>query len=248
MLTGWEAVDAHFERLWEAYAGGLRKRGRLSERRRTLALLGVCVALDDPDALERLLRPALAGGHATPRELFEVVLCGCIYVGKPRVDRAAERFLAVLEDAGRGDALGAPPAGDPPGPGDAEIPPGLEPLVERYGAEGIRTGLRLQPAHHERSVRWLDGFDQEFTRLWLGFIFAGMYRREVLDPVTRTLVMIAYTVAAGELNQAENHMRNALTLGATDVEIAEVLLQSVPYLGFPPVGHGIRVLQRIRAD
>ena len=120
--------------------------------------------------------------------------------------------------------------------------------MHRYGWQGIGAGLRTQPWHHVRSVEFIDSVDEEFTRIWLDFIYAGMYSREVLDDKTRTLTMVGDTVAVEELEQAENHMRNALILGATREELLEVCLQSTQFVGMPRSFKAIRILLRITAE
>jgi alkylhydroperoxidase/carboxymuconolactone decarboxylase family protein YurZ len=96
-------------------------------------------------------------------------------------------------------------------------------------------------------VEFIDGVDEGFTRLWLDFIYAGMYSREVLDDKTRTITMVGDCVAVEELEQAENHMRNALILGAAPTELLEVLLHSTQLVGMPRSFKAIRILLRITA-
>ena len=49
----------------------------------------------------------------------------------------------------------------------------------------------------------------------------------------------------GEFIQAENHIRNALTHGATPREVLEVILQSTIYVGMPRFVRVVALLQRI---
>jgi alkylhydroperoxidase/carboxymuconolactone decarboxylase family protein YurZ len=110
---------------------------------------------------------------------------------------------------------------------------------------GIGAGLKTQPWHHVASIEWVDSVDPEFAQLWLDYIYAGMYSRGVLDDKTRTLVMVADCVTMEELEQAENHMRNAMALGATREELLEVLLHSTQFTGMPRSFKAIRILLRL---
>jgi alkylhydroperoxidase/carboxymuconolactone decarboxylase family protein YurZ len=118
-------------------------------------------------------------------------------------------------------------------------------MLEKYGWEGISTGLRLQRGHLARMVQRLDALDQNYLKMWLDFIHKAMYSRGVLDDKTRLLVMVGNCLAMDEEIQGENHMRCALFLGATPREIFEVILQTTLYIGMPKCIKRIWVLERI---
>ena len=120
--------------------------------------------------------------------------------------------------------------------------------MEKYGWQGISTGLRTQPTHHLQGVTFMNELDEDYTRLWLDMIYAGMYSRGVLDDKTRTLCMIGECLALQSHPQTENHMRNALVLGATPAEILEVVWQSSQLVGMPRSLWGREILQRILAE
>jgi alkylhydroperoxidase/carboxymuconolactone decarboxylase family protein YurZ len=238
--------------LWADFSGGLERRENLDERTRLLVAVGPCVATGEIDEMAGFVREALTK-QLDPREILEVILQAAIYVGKPKTNRAARAFIDVATRLGM-------PLGTPP-----EIPnlqmdqerrrwrvsdddfPRRDELMRKYGWQGIGAGLRTQPWHHVRSVEFIDGVDEDFTRLWLDFIYAGMYSREVLDDKTRTITMVGDCVAVEELEQAENHMRNALILGAAPTELLEVLLHSTQLVGMPRSFKAIRILLRITA-
>ncbi|HKH68636.1 MAG TPA: carboxymuconolactone decarboxylase family protein, partial [Reyranella sp.] len=191
-----------------------------------------------------------------PREVLEVILQAAIYVGKPKTNRAGRAFIDIASSLGILDRLDPPPS-FPDLELEAErtrwrVPdsefPRREELMRKYGWQGIGAGLRTQPWHHARSVEFIDSVDEEFTRIWLDFIYAGMYAREVLDDKTRTIIMVGDCVAVEELEQAENHMRNALSLGATRDELLEVCLQSTQLIGMPRSFKAVRILLRITSE
>jgi alkylhydroperoxidase/carboxymuconolactone decarboxylase family protein YurZ len=252
----WAAtLDPNFFDLWAAFSGGLEQRGKLDERTRLLVAIGQCVSTGEIDEMSGFVREALSKA-TDPREVLEVILQAAIYVGKPKTNRAGLAFIDVARGMGVLEQLGPPPSFPhldldeqrarwrvP----DAEFPR-REELMHKYGWQGIGAGLRTQPWHHARSVEFIDSVDEEFTRVWLDFIYAGMYSREVLDDKTRTITMVGDTVAVEELEQAENHMRNALILGASREELLEVCLQSTQFVGMPRSFKAIRILLRITAE
>jgi alkylhydroperoxidase/carboxymuconolactone decarboxylase family protein YurZ len=189
------------------------------------------------------------------------MLQACTYAGRPVVRHSLNAFADVLIDRGRIDELrrAAVPASGPTAPRSREaeqagwhIQPEdrerVEALMHRYGWQGISTGLRTQPTHHVQGVTFMDRLDEDYTRLWLNLIYAGMYSRGVLDDKTRTLCMIGECLALQSHPQTENHMRNALLLGATREEVLEVVWQSSQLVGMPRSLWGREILQRVLAE
>jgi alkylhydroperoxidase/carboxymuconolactone decarboxylase family protein YurZ len=122
--------------------------------------------------------------------------------------------------------------------------PRREELLRKYGWRSLSPGLRLQPTHHVQSADRLDRVDPHFNKLWLDFIYAGMYSRGVLDDRTRILCIVGELYVMGEFHQAEHHIRNALTNGATPREVLEVILHSTIYAGMPRFVRFIGILER----
>jgi protoheme IX farnesyltransferase len=76
------------------------------------------------------------------------------------------------------------------------------------------------------TLAWQDALDPEWAGLWEGFIYQGLYTRNVVDDKTRILCMVGNCVAVGETVQSLAHMRGAMRLGASPREVMEVILQS----------------------
>jgi alkylhydroperoxidase/carboxymuconolactone decarboxylase family protein YurZ len=198
---------------------------------------------------------ALRAG-ATPREVLEVILQTTVYLGYAKAKRGTRVFRRVLEALGRSDELqGSEPAVDSASERslERERPTWQTPkneverrdeLLKKYGWRSLSPGLRLQPTHHVRTVDRLDRVDQHFNKLWLDYIYAGMYSRGVLDDRTRILCVVGELFVMGEFHQAENHIRNALQHGASAREVLEVILQSTIYAGMPRFIRFIAVLER----
>ncbi len=257
-MTWRDDMDPQYARLNLAFSyGGLMNRSVLDERTRLLVLIAQCAAMAEMDYLDSAIRAALDGA-AAPREILEVILQTSVYVGMPRINRAARLFHGIVTERGRLDELKRT---QPPIEGknaqrslEAErkawhVPPDkfpqCESMLETYGWHGISAGLRLQPTHHVEAVTRMDRTDQHFLKLWLDFIYGGMYVRDVLDDKTRLLCVVGVCTALDEMIQNENHVRNALLLGATPREVHEVAVQSTQYWGMPRSLRVMTLLDRV---
>lgn len=252
-----DELDPHFSKLWlEFVYGGMLGRGILDDRTRCLILVGQFLVMGDMEQFEIQVRNALR--HATPREILEVLIQATVYLGYPPIVRATRVVVKVLKKLGRMKEITGtqlPISGRREkrsleaerktwGVTEKDCPR-QEELLRKFGWEGLSTGFRLQPSHHHKTVETLERVDQHFLKLWLDFIYAGVYTRNILDDKTRILCVIGELFVMGEFIQAENHIRNALTHGATPREVLEVVLQSTVYVGMPRFVRVITLLQRV---
>ena len=252
-----DGLDPHFTKLWLEFTyGGMTGRGILDERTRCLILVGQFLVMEDMEQFEIQIRNALR--HASPREVLEVLLQATVYLGYPKIIRATRVFTKILKKLGRMKEITGtqlPIAGRSEkrsleaerktwGVTEKDCPR-QEELLRKFGWDGLSTGFRLQPSHHHKTVEQLERVDEHFLKLWLDYIYAGMYVRGILDDKTRILCVIGELIVMGEFIQAENHIRNALTHGATSREVLEVILQSTIYVGMPRFVRVIALLQRV---
>lgn len=258
-IMAWrDEMDPQYTRLnLEFTYGGLMRRGVLDERTRLLVVIAQCAAMSELEYLESSLRAAL-DAKLSPRDVLEVLLQTTVYVGMPKINRAARLLHGIVAELGRMDELATtqpPLAGRNAerslaaertqwGVSDERFP-AREALLKKYGWHGISAGLRLQPTHHAEGVTRLDRIDQNFLKRWLDFIHAGMYVRGVIDDKTRMLCVVGVCIALDESAQGENHMRAALSFGATPREVQEVAVQSTQYWGMPRCLRAMALLERI---
>ena len=74
----------------------------------------------------------------------------------------------------------------------------------------------------------------DFARMAIEFPLGDIYARDGLDLRSRELVAISSLAALGNAGtQLRTHVRAALGLGVTKVEIIEMLMQTAIYAGFP---------------
>lgn len=84
-----------------------------------------------------------------------------------------------------------------------------------------------------------DGFGAGIARLALDYAFADVWGRDGLTKRDRSLVVIAALIAQGQTLELKNHIKIGITHGLTIREIEEVLIQALPYVGFPRVSSAL---------
>jgi 4-carboxymuconolactone decarboxylase len=82
-IKSYDRIDPHYLKLWfDSIYGEMYTRGVIDDRTRLLAMVGICLALNEPVQLENHMRGAMLLG-ATAREVLEVVVHSTAYVGMP---------------------------------------------------------------------------------------------------------------------------------------------------------------------
>jgi len=69
--------------------------------------------------------------------------------------------------------------------------------------------------------------------------FGAVWSRPGLDRKERSLVTLGILIGTGKPNELKNHVRAGLNNGLTVTELQEVLIQAIPYCGFPCVAEAI---------
>jgi 4-carboxymuconolactone decarboxylase len=72
-----------------------------------------------------------------------------------------------------------------------------------------------------------------------------IWNRPGLERHTRSLINIAMLVALNRPHELKVHVRGALNNGCSEEQIREVLLQCVPYCGFPAAIDGLRTAREV---
>jgi 4-carboxymuconolactone decarboxylase len=80
------------------------------------------------------------------------------------------------------------------------------------------------------------------ARLAADFAFGAVWARPGLKPDQRSLVTLGILIAQSHPAEIRNHFRIALVNGLTPAELEEVVLQTVPYVGFPAASTATTVL------
>lgn len=78
-----------------------------------------------------------------------------------------------------------------------------------------------------------DEFAGVLARFTLEFMFGSVWTRGALDPADRSLATLAMLVANRDQHLLPAYTRMAIRNGVTSDELGELLLQAMPYAGFP---------------
>ena len=82
-------------------------------------------------------------------------------------------------------------------------------------------------------------FAADCAAIALESAFGAVWSRPGLDRKQRSLVTMGILIGTGKPSELKNHVRAGLNNGLTVLEIQEVLIQSIPYAGFPCVAEAI---------
>lgn len=89
----------------------------------------------------------------------------------------------------------------------------------------------------------------DLGRYIIEFAFGDIYSRDGLSLREREIATVAMlTVLGGREPQLRVHMGAALNVGLTPQEIEEVIIQTVPYAGFPTAINALTLLTEILSN
>ncbi|MEP6867101.1 MAG: carboxymuconolactone decarboxylase family protein [Novosphingobium sp.] len=86
------------------------------------------------------------------------------------------------------------------------------------------------------------GFGADVARFAIEHAFGDVWSRPGLARKHRSMVVISALIASGHSDELRNHVRFGLRNGVTPDELQEVLIQCLPYVGFPAISGAIRVM------
>ena len=117
-------------------------------------------------------------------------------------------------------------------------------------ADRIERGLQifselLGPAAGKAMREAIDqpeGFGAPIARIATEYAFAEIWGRDGLERKQRSLVTLGILIANRQTLELKNHVRIAVANGLTARELEEVLIQSIPYVGFPAVASATTAL------
>jgi len=78
-------------------------------------------------------------------------------------------------------------------------------------------------------------FGSDIARMAIEFAFGDVWSRPGLERKQRSIAVISVLIAQGKPAELKNHVRFGLNNGLTVAELQEILIQAVPYVGFPAI-------------
>ncbi len=106
----------------------------------------------------------------------------------------------------------------------------------------------LGDEHVERSFKTADSFNQEFQEMITRYAWGEIWTRPGLPRHTRSLLVLAMTVALNRREEFQLHLRAAFNNGVTRDEVKEVLLQTAIYCGVPAANTAFHLARQVFAE
>jgi 4-carboxymuconolactone decarboxylase len=78
-------------------------------------------------------------------------------------------------------------------------------------------------------------FGADIARMAIEFAFGDVWLRPGLERKQRSIVVISTLIAMGKTAELKNHVRFGLNNGLTVDELQEILIQTIPYVGFASI-------------
>ena len=85
-------------------------------------------------------------------------------------------------------------------------------------------------------------FGAAIGKMAIGTAFADVWGRDGLERKQRSLITLSILIATRQALELKNHVRIGVRNGLTVREFEELLVQCVPYLGFPAVASATTVV------
>jgi 4-carboxymuconolactone decarboxylase len=120
-------------------------------------------------------------------------------------------------------------------------------MDNRY-ERGLKKLAEIDGAQGERVVESLADIAPDFAKYLIEFPFGDIYSRPGLDLRSREIAVVAALTAMGNATpQLKVHIRAALNVGCSKVEVVETIMQMAVYAGFPAALNGLFAAKEVFA-
>lgn len=108
---------------------------------------------------------------------------------------------------------------------------------------------QIDGAGGENVIKSLEDIAPDVGRYIIEFAFGEIYPRGGLSLQEREMITISSLLTLGGCEpQLEVHINGSLNVGVSAEKIIEILIQCIPYVGFPRVLNAIFVAKRVFAE
>ena len=173
---------------------------------------------------------ALLNVGASPIEVREVIYQCAPYIGFPKTLNAIECMNVVFKERNINLPLENATTADE----TKRFAKGYEIQNPIYGDE-IENLFKDLPANVGKDV----------SRLLTEVCFGDFYSRKGLDLKTRELLAIAALTTNGDIDILRSHIIGNLKIGNSPETITTVIVQCMPYIGFPKTFSALKVLKSV---
>ncbi|KAA0596292.1 carboxymuconolactone decarboxylase family protein [Azospirillum lipoferum] len=212
--------------------GDVMARDGLAKEDKHLAIISMLGATGNRSELLRLhLRAAVTSGVALA-SIAEAIMQLSVYAGFPAALNGFTLLSAVLED----------PLVQHPTMTEPHRAPEVEDAVSESRqlrrSRGLAALAATSSASGEAVVHSFDDVAPEIGSLIVEFCYGDIFHRPGIDAKTRELTACAALAARGaatDVTPLRVHIRAAIKAGARKEEIVEILLNMLPYSGYPAI-------------
>ncbi|WP_422348985.1 carboxymuconolactone decarboxylase family protein [Flagellimonas sp.] len=215
--------------------GEIYERPTIDLRTKEIAIVSSLIALDKKPQLKVHLNAALNVGLSIS-ELHEIIIQMSVYCGFPSAVEAAKTYKEVLDQRRLGGKIDEVGVKGKSTPEEEKLNKGKEILQEL----GVVSPESLEKAFQDVSPDFLNYVFQ--------FGFGEVVSRSGLGLREREIATIAALTALGVKDALKFHIQGALNLGISKAEIAEVLITSSVFCGFPKATTGIMILKELQNE
>jgi 3-oxoadipate enol-lactonase/4-carboxymuconolactone decarboxylase len=103
----------------------------------------------------------------------------------------------------------------------------------------------LGEAHVARATAAITDLDRDFQRFITATAWGGVWTRPHFDRRTRSILTLALMAALGHHEEFRLHIRATRNTGATEADIAELLIHVAAYAGIPAGNSAVRVAKEV---
>lgn len=176
---------------------------------------------------------ALLNTGATPLEVREIIYQCAPFIGFPKTLNAIEIMNQVFIEKG------------------INLP--LEYAATTDETNRYNLGKNIQnPIYGDEIEQALNSvpnkMGKDVSNLLTEVCFGDFYTRKGLDIKTRELLVLAILTTTGNTDTLNSHIKGNLKIGNSKETIAAVIIQCMPYTGFPNAIKALKVLQDDKTD
>lgn len=155
------------------------------------------------------------------------------------------RGLAVGGAALAGTGIAAEANAHTPAPSPNAAGTGAGPAVVDFNDGRMETGLQVMQQMGWGTNEGIRALDEDLWKITTEINFGTIWSRPGLSLRDREIICMTTLITIGAPGVAL-HFKNAHALGITDEEIEEIIIQTIPYAGFPRALSAMALFRKVQ--